>query len=91
MKVFFQEKDLTIQIVSDDQKTWFYEIDLELCVDSVQILDYVFQISNKSWCTPQIMYDLIKEIDKACQHKHQENAQAVFCPFGANKTISWKR
>ena len=89
-KVYYQEKDLTIQIFSDEtKKNWLYEVDLKSCIDSAQLLDYFFQIANKTWCTPQILYDLVQEIEKACQHKHQENAQAVFCPFGRNPKIKW--
>jgi hypothetical protein len=90
-KVYFQKSNLTIQIESDDGKDWLYEVDLENCTDSAQILDYILQIADKDWCTPQILYDLIKEIEKASREVHRKNAQGVFCPLGENQKVSWVR
>ena len=90
-KVYFKKSDLTIQITSDDKKKWFYSVELEKCTDSAQILDYIFQIANKTWCSPQILYDLIQEIEKACREIHSEAAQGVFCPFGENQEVKWKK
>jgi hypothetical protein len=88
-KVYFQKSNLTIQIESEDGKDWLYEVDLERCTDSAQMLDYLLQIASKDWCTPQILYDLINEIEKACQQIQKTNAQAVFCPFGQNQKVNW--
>ena len=88
-KVYFQKSNLTIQIESNDGKEWLYEVDLEKCTDSAQILDYILQIAGKEWCTPQILYDLTKEIEEACKKVHGKNAQLVFCPFGQNQQVSW--
>ena len=89
-KVYFQKNDLTIQIGSENDDTWLYEVDLEKCTDSAQTLDYILQVASKNWCTPQILFDLIKEFEKACKSIHGGNAQKVFCPFGENQEVTWR-
>lgn len=37
-----------------------YEIDLETCTSSAKILDWIFQIESKTWCTPELLHDLIR-------------------------------
>ena len=88
-KVYFQKSDLTIQIESDGGKDWLYEIDLENCTDSAQILDYILQITGKSWCTPQTLYEIIQELEKACKEVHGTNTQRVFCPMGESQKVTW--
>ncbi len=88
-KVYFNKSDLTIDIVLEDEKEWSYVIDLERCTDSAQMLDSLFQLQLKTWCTPQILFDVFKEIDKACAEIQGKNAQAVFCPLGENQAVQW--
>ncbi len=87
--IYFQKHNLTIQIYSDHKKEWLYGVDLENCTNSAEILDYIFQIAAKKWRTPQILYDLIKEIEEAWKKIHGKNAQLTFC-LGKNQTIKWK-
>ena len=88
-KVYFQKKDLTIQIESDNGKDWLYEVDLENCTDSAQLLDYTLQIAGKSWCTPQVLYEFVQELENACREVHDTNAQRVFCPMGKSQKVNW--
>lgn len=90
-RVYFQESNLTIQIESANQKYWLYEIDLEKCIDSTEVLDYILQIADKQWCTPQLIFDLLKEINQASLKIHGVNAQAVFCQQGLNQKVSWNQ
>ena len=40
-----------------------YEIDLESCVDSAQVLDWVAQISRKTWATAKDVGGLVAALD----------------------------
>ncbi len=90
-QVCFRENDLTIQIYSLPQKTSLYEIDLEKCNDSAETLDYILQLMGKGWATPQLIFDVLREIERACEVVFGFGAQGVFCPFGNNQQVDWKK
>jgi hypothetical protein len=58
-----------------------YEIDLEEITDSAQMLDWIFQLYNKGWTTPQEMYDLLGAFQALFV------PQATLCSFGVNREI----
>jgi len=37
-----------------------YYIPLDRCRTSAEVLDWIFQISHKTWCTPETLADLIE-------------------------------
>jgi hypothetical protein len=37
-----------------------YEVDLEQCTTSAQMLDWIFQFASKSWATSEAIGDLVK-------------------------------
>ena len=60
--------------------TVFYEVDLEDCrKGSAQCLDWIFQVVNKTWATPQIIFDLIISINVLVK------PQQTLCSFGKEK------
>lgn len=59
-----------------------YEIDLEDCTDSAQVLDWIAQLSHKQWCSAADIGDLVRALDDIF------DLQAHFCPWGQNKTIN---
>lgn len=61
-----------------------YEIDLERIRDSAEMLDWIFQIFNKTWATPRIIFDLLNAFESIFE------PQASLCPFGRNKQINPK-
>lgn len=42
----------------------WYEIDLETCKSAESMLDWIFQIFEKSWCTARTIHDLLDCFDR---------------------------
>ena len=84
----FNRENLTIEIY--DKGTWAYEIDLERCTDSAELLDWILQLHGKGWVTPQMLFDIIEELEYACHEVHGNFLQGAFCPGGEGKEVSWK-
>lgn len=68
-----------------------YEIDLETCTDSGQLLDFILQVSGKPWCDRALAGELLAAIETACERHFEETAQGVFCPGGMLTRVEWKR
>ena len=58
-----------------------YEVDLESCANSAQVLDWIVQIHSKTWATPSTVNDLIRALDDIFE------IQASFCPGGLSRAI----
>lgn len=89
MKVSLND-NLTVQIRRDDG-TWIYEIDLERCRNSAELLDWLFQVLNKHWCTPQIISAVMWKIEEACRQYHHQSVQGTFCGLGIDHKVSWPK
>jgi hypothetical protein len=61
---------------------WWYEVDLEQCSNSAQVLDWIFQVSKKQWLSPTGLADLVKALDAVL------DPQARLCSFGKSKKMS---
>lgn len=85
---FFNESNLTIEIRNKDH--FFYEVDLERCRDSAELLDWILQVNLKTWCTPSIIKELLDTIEEACEKIFFNNAQGVYCPSGEGQEAKWK-
>ncbi len=59
-----------------------YEIDLEVINSSSEMLDWIFQIRNKEWGTPQAIYDLLLAFEEILE------PQLNYCSFGNDKNAS---
>lgn len=73
---------------------WFkghliYEVDLNTCTDSAQVLDWIFQINEKEWCTAEHLKALLDCFHEACADAFQKDPQGVWCPFGVGKSVVW--
>ena len=69
-----------------DDGRFDYEIDLERCCSSAEVLDWIFQFDNKTWSGPVATGDLIHALRDII------NPQATLCSFGRDKTLdvaSW--
>ena len=55
-------QQLYIQWGQTSQHT--YRIDLKRCVTSAGLVDWLFQIMHKAWCTPQIMHTVMLALDE---------------------------
>lgn len=59
-----------------------YSIDLKRLTDSASLLDFIYQVKHKSWCTPEILYALIDGFDSACGKFLDTTVQGAFCSGG---------
>ena len=67
-----------------------YYVPLKRCATSAQCLDWILQVAKKTWCTPQMLYDLVEQIELACREVHGKSAQSVFCPGGSYREVKWE-
>ena len=65
-----------------DEHGYLYEIDLERCRTSAEVLDWIFQISKKTWAIPAIRSDLLLALDDLL------DPQANLCSFGTDNPIN---
>lgn len=89
-KMYFQKSNLTIQFVGKNG-TPFYEIDLEECIDSASILDWIYQVQSKNWANPEVMFALLWIFDNAVKEIFGGDVQATFCPCGNHETRYWNK
>lgn len=59
-----------------------YEIDLERIHSSAEMLDWIFQVLHKIWCTPETTKGLLDAFDALF------DPQANLCSMGHSKTIN---
>lgn len=57
-----------------------YYVDLEDMRTSAEILDWIFQVRDKPWATPEVMADLLRALRDIL------DPQATLCSFGSSKT-----
>ncbi len=64
----------------------WYEVDLERCNDSAQILDWLVQVLDKGWSTRADIGDLLRALDDLAGQ-----LQSKVCGFGKNHRFSYAR
>jgi hypothetical protein len=62
-----------------------YWIDLDSCTTSAEVLDWIAQISHKTWADDATLAGLVRALDDVL------NLQAHLCPSGASKQLTVKR
>jgi hypothetical protein len=76
-----------------DTRTWVlypvepyrYEVDLEECLTSAEVLDKTFQIAQKTWADDALIAGLIRALDDVL------HPQATLCSSGQHKTTTRAR
>jgi len=68
-----------------------YDIDVMRLRSPGDILDFIFQVKHKTWCGPQMMYELLTCFDMASELYLGGSVQGRFCPGGSNRIIDWKK
>lgn len=63
-----------------------YEIDLERCNTSTQVLDWIFQIKNKFWCSDVDIADLLRAFDDL-----MDSVQDKLCGSEINQPFDFKK
>jgi len=73
------QKHLTLTLHHPDVLVPRYEIDLERCTTSAQILDWIGQMCSKEWATSEIIGELVLALNDYLRFQNN------FCSFGAEK------
>lgn len=89
LTVTLRKDNLTLEI--QDGGSYLYHIDLEECTDSAGVLDWIFQVLNKDFMTPDLMFAILNELNAACATYFNAGVQGVFCPFAENKQVQWPK
>ena len=79
----FDRRTLTLDLDDPDGGN-FYEIDLTRCNSSAEILDWIAQVSRKTWADARIVFGLVRSLDHVL--KFQEN----ICSCGRNNEFNAK-
>jgi hypothetical protein len=58
-----------------------YEIDLDRCTNSAEVLDWISQVSKKTWATSEMIGDLVLKIDEVL------NLQKNICGWGVDHKL----
>jgi hypothetical protein len=56
-----------------------YELDLDRCESSAAVLDWIFQVFHKSWCTAKTLRDLMLHLQK------RVDPQGTLCSWGKER------
>lgn len=60
----------------------YYEIDLEECIDSAKVLEWIVQVTGKSWTTPAVVAGLVNALNDILI------PQATICGSGVGHSIT---
>ena len=63
-------------------KKVMYEVDLERCLTSESVLDWIFQVRQKIWATPECMTGLLNLLDTIL------HPQVNLCSWGQRKILT---
>ncbi len=84
----FNPSSLCIDLY-DEEGTNRYEIDLERCLNSNALMDWIFHIRVKSWCTHKVLSEFLECLDRTCILYLHNDARAIYCQ-GYGKNNFWK-
>ena len=73
------DPDRLVLDLYDGEGRWIYEVDFERCSTSAEVLDWIFQVAGKTWCTDKILGGLIHMLDKIL------HPQATLCGSGRER------
>jgi hypothetical protein len=59
-----------------------YYVDLERCLTSAQMLDWIIQVAGKTWATADVLAGLVHALDEVLR------PQARLCSLGSSKTLT---
>lgn len=66
-----------------------YEIGIDQLDTTGEILDFIFQVNAKSWCTPKHIHEFLNCIEEMSSIFFGTNAQGIICPGGYLMEIDW--
>jgi D-glycero-D-manno-heptose 1,7-bisphosphate phosphatase len=66
-----------------------YEINLAACTDAARMLDAIFQLAQKPWCTPRTLYEVVQHADEACRQIHGMGVRELFGNARQQSPVQW--
>lgn len=67
-----------------------YRIDLAACVNATRMLETILQIAQQPWCTPHMLFDVVRCIEAASMRVYGISAQSLFCSLSTTQNITWR-
>lgn len=74
--------ELRVEIMCIEHSVNGYQISLDECLTSAQVLDWIFQMRAKTWVTPEEMANLLDAFDDVFK------PQSKLCSAGRNKFLT---
>jgi hypothetical protein len=70
---------------------YWYEVDLERCNDSAQLLDWIFQVAGKlDRNGAEVVWEFLHALNLVSCRVFGHCVQGAFCPFGKGYEVDWK-
>jgi hypothetical protein len=66
-----------------------YDFNLNRVTTSAQLLDWIYQVKTKRWCTPHILAAVVDGFDSACRRYLNTTVQGAFCSCGQDLKVKW--
>jgi D-glycero-D-manno-heptose 1,7-bisphosphate phosphatase len=85
--VHFDAQQMTLSVMRGALPA--YEINLTTCTDAATMLDAIFQLAQKPWCTPRTLYDVVQRADDACRQVHGMSVHELFGSAEPPMPIRW--
>lgn len=82
----FDAHGLTIQVWTGEE---FYEVDLETCLTSAQLLDWIYELRRQWWGNSVVVEQFLECVDEACRQVFGVPAPAAVCPDGVAHRVDW--
>jgi len=84
----YNPNNLTLEIAKKGAypKSNPYYVDLEQCNTSAEMLDWIFQLKNKTWCSDKDIADLLRAFDDL-----MDTVQGKVCSGGINRRFNFKK
>jgi hypothetical protein len=76
----YNAKTLVLEYYDEDGK-FGYEVDLERCNSSAEVLDWIFQLETKNWCGYEYLGQLVRALGDLL------DPQANICSGGEDKSF----
>ena len=73
------DRDRLVLDLFNAEGRWVYDVNLEHCRTSAQVLDWIVQVSKKTWASDAILADLVRKLDDIL------NLQGSLCSFGTER------
>ncbi len=75
----WQYESQTLVLAFYEEGRWTYEVDLERCTTSAEVLDWIMQVASKTWATDAVIAGLVRALRDLLE------PQGTLCSFGQER------